>query len=276
MSKRTNSQIRSRVTCALTGNAGKFVKAHIIPQAFTRPTEKGAPLLQSTRGQGHHRRWSSWYDPNLVTEEGEARLAVIDGQAIRLLRKYQLTWDSWWLFEPVFQEVYPIALGHSFREITLTREEARSLHFFFVSVAWRAAASRLKDMSDVQLAPDAEDRLRRQLDNNATWDWKLTPVSLVQLSTLGEHHNLTPLLSEKVIPAYADKAESRVRFIRVYMCGLIAHVHHEGYEGIGGADEPLFLGGDSRLIITGVTYESSFQCSNLLTVAFESYLPTGQ
>lgn len=185
--------------------------------------------------------------------------------------KHQLTWDSWWLYRPHFVPIAPGAPDHSIRKISLTRDEAKTLHLFFVSAAWRAAASRLRDFADVQLPKFTQNRLREQILQVDEWDWRTTPVSLVQLSTIGEHHHQSPFLTEKIIPAHSDKPERRLPFMRLYMCGLIAHVHYDGYEGLQQSKEPLFLGGDHHLLISSISYEASFQYSNLLTVAFESY-----
>jgi hypothetical protein len=80
--------------CKLTGEKGKFVKSHIIPAALTTPEGTG-PLTQGGRGRPPIRRWSSWYDPCLVTQAGEAILAEYDNWAIQELRKNKLIWSSW-------------------------------------------------------------------------------------------------------------------------------------------------------------------------------------
>lgn len=144
--------------CALTGNLGKFVRCHIIPQSFTKSAVKGAPLYQSTRGLGARRRWSSWYDQNLVTRDGEDLLSAIDDKAIKQLRSHQLVWSSWIAFRPHIEALSPLMPDHGYRRISLLDSDA--LIRFALSVAWRASASSLHDMKDATLEPDLESRLR--------------------------------------------------------------------------------------------------------------------
>lgn len=68
--------------CKLTGERGRFVKSHIIPEALTEITWRSQPLTQ----QGRHGRfikcWTSWYDAKLVTSKGEEFLQKYDDWAI--------------------------------------------------------------------------------------------------------------------------------------------------------------------------------------------------
>src|SRR5271166_5468519 len=61
--------------CKLTMMRGRYVKAHIIPEALTETSWMGQPLTQKGRNGRHIRRWTSWYDNRLVTADGEAILA---------------------------------------------------------------------------------------------------------------------------------------------------------------------------------------------------------
>lgn len=146
-------------TCALTGTHGKFVKCHIIPQAFTRPTKKGEALYQSTRGKGETRRWTSWYDPQLVTREGEDILSDIDNAAIKILRKHQLVWSGWMAFRPHFLSFLPSMPSHGLRLLEI--EGADCLIRFALSLAWRASASQLPDLSGVKLPGSSEEEMKK-------------------------------------------------------------------------------------------------------------------
>jgi Ser/Thr protein kinase RdoA (MazF antagonist) len=82
--------------CGLTGKPGKYVKAHILPAALTEAGDNAGALTQHGEGQTRPiRRWTSWYDPRLVTAEGEAILAAYDEWAIQELRRLKLVWSSW-------------------------------------------------------------------------------------------------------------------------------------------------------------------------------------
>lgn len=80
--------------CKLTGEEGAFVKAHIIPDALTRP-EKGAPFAQAGLEAAPIARWTSWYDKGIVTAAGEKILAGYDDWAIQKLRDHRLVWSGW-------------------------------------------------------------------------------------------------------------------------------------------------------------------------------------
>src|SRR5208337_2129315 len=81
--------------CKLTGTHGRYVDAHIIPEALTETLWKGKPLIQIGRHGRRIKRWTTWYDRKLVTAEGEAILAKYDDWAINFFRQKKLIWSSW-------------------------------------------------------------------------------------------------------------------------------------------------------------------------------------
>lgn len=176
--------------CALTGSHGKFVKCHILPQAFTRPAVKGEALYQSSKGSGERRRWSSWYDKNLVTREGEDFLSEIDDAAIKLLRRHQLVWSGWTVFRPHFEKMALTLPHHGYRKVRIA--DVSKLIRFALSVAWRASASSLPDMAEAKLGEEEEKRLREFVLGEPIVGASPFPVSLTQLSTVGMIHNQSP------------------------------------------------------------------------------------
>ena len=126
---------RSPFFCKLTRSEGKFVRAHVIPSALTPPEVKGAALHQSGLGRQAVKRWTSWYDPKLVTAEGEAALRDLDTWAIQELRGHKLTWSSWGddaeLSAPDHRPVLPDE-GWGLREITISDPDR--LRLFFLSL----------------------------------------------------------------------------------------------------------------------------------------------
>ena len=64
--------------CKLTGTRGRYVNAHIIPEALTETLWNSKPLTQIGRYGRRIKRWTTWYDSRLVTAEGEAILARYD------------------------------------------------------------------------------------------------------------------------------------------------------------------------------------------------------
>lgn len=231
--------------------------------------------MQSTRGKGYKRRWSSWYDPGLVTGDGEALLSEIDDRAIILLRKFQLLWSSWTFVRPHFEVMGPSIPTHSFRQVPITPSDAKAIHRFFASIAWRASASNLADLDDVKLTSEVEESLRQMIISPSEDDWLCCPVSLTQLTTKGEQHNQSPYLTSKVNPAVGDEKAVEIPFMRIYLDGLIAHVHCEGLIDRTVVGNGLFLGAEERLALIGIEYEASFQYTNMLLVAMEAYAPCG-
>lgn len=265
-------QRSKRGTCRLTGKPGLLVKSHIIPKALTRPSEAGAPLLQSTKGQGFKRRWSSWFDGDLVTREGEDILSEIDDLAIKVLRNHKLIWSAWLPFKPAFQKLTPFSDGPSLRQLAFSQSEGEALHRFVLSIIWRAAASNLPDMSDVKIDSNIEERLRQALLDNAPPPLELFPTSVTQLTTLGEVHNQTPYIDVKRQPAMLGLAAKDMRILRLYIDGLIFHSHFDSKDVEPLNGNSLIIGASDKLIVSGVTYERSFQYENLLTVAYEAAL----
>ncbi|WP_417239366.1 hypothetical protein [Celeribacter halophilus] len=254
--------------CALTLTEGNYVDAHIVPKALTKPEYKGAPLLQSTKGKGHKKRFSSWYDKNLVTREGEDILAEIDDAGIKALRTNQLIWSSWTFYKPVFDRLHFISDQHSIRRIRLENSDA--IHRFFVSIAWRACASKMSDMQEAVASPEQIELMRQTIlaPNRAPESF---PVSLTQMTSKGVIHNSSPYTQDKAIPPISDQVDPKtVKIVRIYCDGLIAHVHLD-IDPQDVNENPLFVGTSDKTIIIGIDFEVSYQYENLLINAFESY-----
>ncbi len=265
MSKKKNNKGH----CALMGCYGKFVKSHILPQAFTRPSVKGEPLYQSTRGEGEWRRWTSWYDNNLVTREGEDLLSAIDDNGIKTLRKHQLVWNSWLVFRPHFENATPMLPDHGYR--VLKNLDSEAIIRFALSIAWRASASSLPDMKNATLKKSQEDELKEYILGRPIEGSSPFPVSLIQISTVGETHNHSPYIDNK--PNFnPDGAEGQfLKIMRIYMDGLVFHVHLSPIPKDHLKDNPIFLGASDHTLVTSVTYEASFQYENMLHVIRECH-----
>lgn len=255
--------------CALTDTHGKFVKCHILPQAFTRPEIKGAALYQPTRGMGGRRRWSSWYDKGLVTREGEDLLSAIDDAAIKMLRKHQLVWSSWTVFRPHFEKLALTLPDHGYRKVKIA--DASSIIRFALSIAWRASASSLPEMAEVKLETEQEARLKDFILGEPIVGTSPFPVSLTQISTVGTKHNQTPTIDEKQIFAFDESGDQFIKIMRIYLDGLVLHVHLSQIPHEHIAGNPVFLGSLDHALITSVTYEASYQYENLLHLMRECH-----
>jgi hypothetical protein len=265
MMARTKKQI-SQGVCKLTLHAGKFVESHLIPKALTKAPIAGVPLVESGLGRPPSRKWSSWYDREIVTAEGEAILSKIDSSAITELRKHRLVWSGWGPL--VSLPTDPIAdTGWGLRK--LKGIDGRGLRLFFLSLLWRAAVSKRPGFEDVQLSEQDLDRVRLIVVSGNTDPVNYFPITLTQISTLGDMQNLTPFHRTKNIRTPDGSVDKEMPFIRFYFDGLIAHIHP--LEATLDEFGPTLLGAQDELVIPAVTYDRSFQKENIERLMLEAF-----
>lgn len=260
-------------TCKLTLRQGRFVDSHLIPKALTRADGLGPGLVQHGHGRTERRR-SSWYDNALVTVEGEAILARYDDLAIRTMRRHLLVWSGWGPARALSDVRAMPGSPLGTRRIQFAdRQSAVSLRLFLLSILWRAAASERPEFEEVTLASDDLEALRLMVLEGNPEPFEFYPASLVQLSTLGERHNHTPLAMRKPVPG-AGKAEAYIEDIyRFYFDGLIVHFSRSSIEenikrGLAG----MRVGEQDTLLVTTTTYEASAQAANLAVIKAEAML----
>lgn len=259
--------------CKLTGNKGKFVKSHIIPKAFTRSYKKGEAFVQG--GVGHERlikRWDSWYDDHLVIRKGEDILSELDDFAVKEFTKHHMVWRSWGNHVrladiPDIPDLLRIdmdnneALGVPFVRIVKGINPIQ-LRLFCLSLLWRAAASDLFEMSEIELPKEELEFLRNLLINKDPGPVNFYPASIVQLSTMGENHNFTPIVAKRDSEYLHPLDKGKI--FRFYMDGLIFRfycgVHDESDVT---SLQNTIIGYSDRLDFVLVDYYSSFQKENL-------------
>jgi hypothetical protein len=257
--------------CSLTKRRGKFVNAHLIPKALTKPAVAGFPFVENLSGSRPTRKWSSWYDNRLVTAEGEAVLAALDNWAIPELRKHKLVWSGWGPLQslPHGHDHNPMGnTGFGLRKVSGL--DANRLRLFFLSLLWRAAASTHYGFAEIKLPPQELENLGEMLLTNDPGAPSYFSIQLTQISTLGPAQNLTPIARTKTIPAVGEVQEHSRPYFRFYFEGLVTHIHLDSeYEShkLG----PLVLGQEESITITMVTYEMSFQRHNLMNLMAEAH-----
>lgn len=258
--------------CKLTGSRGQYVKAHLIPKALTRPEVPGLPFIQAGLGNRPVRRWSSWYDNQLVTQEGENLLTSFDTWAIEFLRKERLVWSGWGPMLSIQALSSPIpGTDWSFRIVQVPDPDR--LRLFFLSLLWRAAASNRFEFAEVRLPPRDLERLREVIVTGKLAPLSFYPASLTQLSTLGLIHNHTPIAQTKIVPPVGDERERRVPIFRFYFDGLIVHFHrHAQDDGYTDSIGNLVVGAKATLAVSAVPFETSFQRENLANIMLDAHL----
>lgn len=254
--------------CKLTGTNGTFVTSHLLPKALTRQSIPGAPFIEGGEGRPPKRKWSSWYDRSLVTAEGEAILASLDDWGIRTLRQHRLVWSGW---GPITQltegNEIPRKAGWRLRE--LEGLDFEKLRIFLHSLLWRAAASELKEFSSIQLSRDDLETLRLSIIGSSRVPPSLYPATLIQLSTLGPHHNQTPIDAKKLVPEGLDLPAVEVPFFRFYMDGLVIHFNSPPATAKDGS--ALIVGASSRLAVLTVPFEDSHQKDSLEAIMVDAW-----
>lgn len=253
-------------TCKLTDKKGTFVKSHLIPRALTRPRSPGIPFIQAGSGTLPVRRWDSWYDAELTIRKGENILADLDDWAISELRKHQLIWSAWEGATSLHDKVELIP-GTSMGLRTIQGVDPIRLRLFFLSLLWRAAATTRPEFSEIILPPDDLEKLRLMILEGDPGQIDFYPVQLIQLYTLGETHNQTPIVQTKTIPSYEDTPERQIPIFRFYFDGLIMHFHRQASdEGYTVAQGSLNVGYGNELTVTAFPYEASSQHNMLLEI----------
>lgn len=250
--------------CKLTGQSGAFVDSHIIPEALSRPSVSGNPLFQYAEGQRPIRRWTSWYDRQLVTAEGEQYLSEIDTWGIAKLRETRLVWSGWGTDTRLRDHTPPFGSSIGVRAVEV--KDSGKLRLFFHSLLWRAAASGLNEFKDIRVNNSDLDRLRREVVGLESPPLDFYPVQLTQLSTKGPMHNQTPVPDIKYLPRLGspESPPHEVPMFRFYLDGLIAHVYRtlpDGYD-LSEFGEIIVGAGPSVVLVT-VTFEESFQFLNM-------------
>ena len=250
-------------TCKLTGDVGPLVKAHILPAALTSPYPVGLPFAQAGRDHPPIKRWTSWYDANIVTRAGEDILESFDTWAVAALRKHRLVWSGWGdeqsLIAPHFERI-PGAEQWGFRKITDL--DGAKLRLFFLSLLWRAAVSDMVEFKEIQIGASGLRRLRRMLVERDPYPMHLFPMSLTQLATKGDVHNLTPLAQERPREAYSND-RGTIPIFRFYLDGLIVHIHRKSSAAEVSKLGDMIVGGTDSLVLGTVDFESSWQRTNM-------------
>lgn len=179
--------------CKLTGQFGAYVKSHLIPRALTLPRSGGLPFAQIGNRNRPVRRNDSWYDRQLVIREGEDILTSYDTWGISELRRLKLIWQSWGPMERLITADYQNFDTADFGIRKVNFSDHNKMRLFLLSILWRAGATQLPDFGEVQIKASDLRRLRRHLLDRSVPPKSFFPVTLTQLSTRGQQHNLSPI-----------------------------------------------------------------------------------
>jgi hypothetical protein len=256
---KTDNKNKQLGICKLTKQKGYFVKSHILPKALTKPEQKGLPFYQFDFGIPPTKRWSSWYDSELVTESGENILMELDSWAISYLRKQKLVWSSWGkekILDQYYRSIPDAPWG--FRNIEVT--DPQKLRLFFLSLLWRAAVTKLPEFDQIQMPEEDVETLRSMICTGNPEPISFYPTQLTQLSTVGIIHNYSPKALIKEIDYFDNNTIMKIPIFRFYFDGLIAHLHRQSSDdGLTEQIRSLVVGGGKELMITTQAFIGSMQ-----------------
>lgn len=254
---------RVRGQCRLTGQIGLFVASHIIPKSLTRPSAPGRPFIQAGKGTRPVRRFDSWFDPALVIREGEDILAAIDGRGVDLLRRHRLVWSSWIADDELLSGLLlDEESGRGLRIIPSV--DLTTLRIFLLSILWRAAESDREEFKEIVLPGMHRERLRKMIltGDPQPLDWYSTV--LIQISSRGPNHNLSPLSMDMPIQDEAGNETGTLPSFRFYFDGLVVHFMRPPVGDIPMRTEPAPLTTiEGELAVLTVRAENSYQIRNL-------------
>ncbi|MEO1828823.1 MAG: hypothetical protein ABGX82_08390 [Pseudomonas sp.] len=263
-------------TCALMGTEGVFAKSHLIPAALTQPEKKGEKFIEAGRGMRPIRRPSSWYDNQLLGHEGEALLAKLDSDGIKILREHKLIWSSWPPKKKTFKfDDYALEPGPpeymTIRSVNIPPAQAAKLKLFMLSIIWRSLMSRIKSFSHLENIGVDLDEIAKHIKEGTLPPDGTYRISLYQLTTKGYQHNHTPTIQE--MTTKKDEVSTSVRFYRVYFDGLIIHFFARNEVPFQNSD-PLYIGESENLVVIGRPFENSRQEQDLIhsiTTSFQRW-----
>lgn len=259
-----------RGRCALTHEEGEYIKSHLIPKALTRPSASGRPLIQIQSGKNAIRRWDSWFDDRLVILKGENYLTDLDTWAIKTMRMHKMVWSGWGAADSLHGHFQALP-GSPWGIRRIKGIDTLKLRLFFLSLLWRAAATSLPEFAEVDMPEDDLEVLRTMLLASQALPISFYPISLTQLSTKGFIHNMPPMADYKKIPSLIPGLRHRLeRMYRFYFDGLIAHISLPDGSCNYQKEGSLVLGATRDVVLSTVSYESSFQKENFDTVLSES------
>lgn len=150
--------------CRLTGDFGPLAKSHIIPDAFMQRLTDGP--FREWGGSGRPlKRFTGWYDTNILSHRGEEIIARYDDHAAKVLL------NAGWTYRRRRHPDHPDVLVDDFlpgKLYDIPDVDTKKLKLFGLSLLWRAAVSELDTFSHIRLRPSFLEHLRvRVLEGEA-------------------------------------------------------------------------------------------------------------
>lgn len=211
--------------CALVGEEGVFVKSHLIPQALTAHDMPGKHFVEAGNGFRPVKRFTSWYDDELVIRSGEDYLSEIDSRAVIELRKHKLVWSGWGNEKILNCDNHQFISEANEGIRKIPNVDSSLLRLYFISLLWRALSTSRIEFSHLNKEGVELEKLKKIILSGDAGSPAYHPIILHQMNTRGFTHNFTPVMWETTIPASGDSPEQIIETYRFYMQGLVAHIY---------------------------------------------------
>ncbi len=256
--------------CALLGEEGQFAKSHLIPQALTRTEVPGERFIETAIGFRPIRRFTSWYDHQLVTQKGEQILSEIDTHGIEELRKHKLVWSGWGKDKKLITNDYSVQpdLESGLGVRLIKNIDSHKLRLFFLSLLWRALSTRIKEFSHLENIGVNLSTLGEIVAAKARTPASYHPIALSQIDSLGFTHNHTPTVQEINFPF--EDGIRKAFYYRFYMNGIVAHIYPEKSDDLFLIAPVSFIGGTESLWVFTRRFEESKQYIDASEVMLDS------
>ncbi len=226
------------VGCKLTGDRSPFVKAHVIPKAFTKRVWPQVPLMESDGDNRPIRRWSGWYDSKLVCQRGEDILARYDDYGYKTLEMAGLL---------VRGDRPRLALVAE-NVVTIPSVDIGLFRLFGLSLLWRAAISKLPAFKDIQLPERAIGSLREAVLTSDPGKPNYHPIWLSCFDQVD---------TENVSPYHLDFESEK--FARFFLDGVIMYIGYSTNSALVADFGNIFVGNSNNIHVVVVPYAGSDQ-----------------
>jgi len=149
----------------------------------------------------------------------------------------------------------------------ISNVDVHAVRMFFLSLLWRCAASKRKEVEAIALSADRLEQLRRMLVEDRHTPSRIYPFTLTQLLEVGSTHNLAPLAMTMPSVTVEGRKSNPIPVFRFYIDGLIANIIREKSDEYG---EFPFNEEERKMVVLTVTTDKSFERMNLAKNVVES------
>lgn len=246
--------------CKLTGDTGKLVKSHIIPDAFMQRTTD-APFMAIDTVSRPKKMFTGWYDANLVSRVGEDLLEDLDTYAAKVLKGNGLTYS----IRRDKKNITDIKGDFSPSTfLSLDKIDTNKFKLFSLSLMWRAATTSLPDFKSIKMSRiDTEDIRYRMLSGDAGPFWQFPSY-------------LSVFCNGQELPKCAPVKSQRSSFVRFFLDGVILYVSSKRSTLKRKEFEPVLIGRKKNsILIPCVSSLDSWHANSSEEFAQQTFLDHG-